>query len=162
MIYLLKTKINIWFAIFVFVILKYNTLAYNLDVNNVKIFNIPKTFNNQRGSYFGFSVALHTEGLDSILLVGAPRANSSTIKNVIEPGTVYQCSINKTCKEWIIDKSGNSEYSEWNQIKDNAWIGATIAVENKTNPRIVVCLNFLFISSYFFLYFIFFLNIINI
>ncbi|PBC26440.1 Integrin alpha-PS3 [Apis cerana cerana] len=139
MIYLLKTKINIWFAIFVFVILKYNTLAYNLDVNNVKIFNIPKTFNNQRGSYFGFSVALYTEGLDSILLVGAPRANSSTIKNVIEPGTVYQCSINKTCKEWIIDKSGNSEYSEWNQIKDNAWIGATIAVENKTNPRIVVC-----------------------
>lgn len=82
-----------------------------------------------------------------MLLVGAPRANS-IIKNVIEPGIVYH--INKSCKEWIIDKNGNGEYRVWNQIKDNAWIGATIAVENKTNPRIVVCLNSLFISSYIF------------
>lgn len=36
-------KINIWFFIFVFIILKYNILTYNLDINNVKIFNIPKT-----------------------------------------------------------------------------------------------------------------------
>lgn len=66
-----------------------------------------------------------------MLLVGAPRANSSIIKNVIEPGTVYQCSINNSCKEWIIDKNGNGEYSEWNQIKDNAWIGAIIAEKIK-------------------------------
>ncbi|XP_017761213.1 PREDICTED: integrin alpha-5-like [Eufriesea mexicana] len=128
---------------FVLIILKYDVLAYNLDVDNAKVFNVPKVLNSQRGSYFGFSVALYTDEVDSILLVGAPRANTSLIQNVIEPGTVYQCRINKRCKEWIIDKSGNGNKHEQcstiNQIKDNAWIGATIAIENKTNPRIVVC-----------------------
>ncbi|OAD54548.1 Integrin alpha-5 [Eufriesea mexicana] len=137
----LSIKINIWFSSFVLIILKYDVLAYNLDVDNAKVFNVPKVLNSQRGSYFGFSVALYTDEVDSILLVGAPRANTSLIQNVIEPGTVYQCRINKRCKEWIIDKSGNGNKHEQcstiNQIKDNAWIGATIAIENKTNPRIV-------------------------
>nr|XP_033205662.1 integrin alpha-4-like [Bombus vancouverensis nearcticus] len=142
MLYLtLSTKINIWFYSFTFIILQYSILAYNLDIDNAKIFNIPKNFSYQRGSYFGFSVALYTDGLDSVLLVGAPRANTSIIQNVIEPGTIFQCPINETCKEWIIDRSGNykEEYSTINQIEDNAWIGATIAIENKTNPTIVVC-----------------------
>lgn len=139
----LPIKINIRFFSFVLIILKYNIVAYNFDVDNAKVFNVPKISNSQRGSYFGFSVALYTDEVDSVLLVGAPRANTSTIQNVIEPGTVYQCPINQTCKEWIIDKNGNSNKHEQcstiNQIKDNAWIGATIAIENKTNPRIVVC-----------------------
>ncbi|XP_017793585.1 PREDICTED: integrin alpha-8-like [Habropoda laboriosa] len=132
----------IWFSGFIFVILKYSTLAYNLDVDNAKVFSVPIILNNQRGSYFGYSVALYTSGENSILLVGAPRANTSAVQGVIEPGTVYQCPVNDTCKEWIIDKTGNGwykQYSDIYQIKDNAWIGATIALENKTNPRIVIC-----------------------
>ncbi|KOX74851.1 Integrin alpha-8 [Melipona quadrifasciata] len=121
--------------------LPYNVLAYNLNIDNAKVFNIPKVFNHQRGSYFGFSIALYTDGQDSVLLVSAPRANTSIIENVIEPGTVFQCPINEACKEWIIDRRNDNykQYSTINQIKDNAWIGATIAVENKTNPKIVVC-----------------------
>lgn len=146
------TKINIRFYNFALIILQYNVLAYNLNTDNAKVFNIPQVFNHQRGSYFGFSVALYTDGQNSVLLVSAPRANTSIIKNVIEPGTVFQCPINETCKEWIIDRRNDNykQYSTINQIKNNAWIGATIAVENKTNPKIVVCKNLYFSFHNFF------------
>ena len=88
-----------------------------------------------------------------MLLVGAPRANTSIVENVIEPGTVFQCPINKTCKEWIIDRRRNDKYKQYpmiNQIKDNAWIGATIAVENKINTKIVVCKICISLFIYFF------------
>lgn len=132
--------------VFACAILNCNVLAYNLDVDNVKVFNVPATINYQRGSYFGYSVALYTNGEDSVILVGAPRANTSSLQGVIEPGTVYQCPINDTCKEWCIDKTRNGWHKRHptiNQIKDRAWIGATIAMENKTNPRIVVRSNLL-------------------
>lgn len=138
----LSNRFNGYFSIFLFISFKYNISIYNLDVNNAKLFNIPKTSKHQGGSCFGFSVALYTNDEDSVLLVGAPTANSSAIQRVIEPGAVFQCSINNACKEWIIDDTE----SDWcggehviNQNKNNAWIGATIAVENRTDPKVVVC-----------------------
>ncbi|XP_015431891.1 PREDICTED: integrin alpha-5-like, partial [Dufourea novaeangliae] len=116
---------------------------YNLDVHSVQIRNAFSTpYSKQRGSYFGYSIAFYVNGNDSILLVGAPRANVSTLQGVIEPGTVYQCPLNNACKEWHIDETGNGQHKHIyreKQSKDNAWIGATIAVENKNSPRIVIC-----------------------
>lgn len=131
-----------WLFGLTLVMLKYNVLTYNLDINNAKVFNNPTILNYKRGSYFGFSVALYTNKEESVLLIGAPRANSSTIQDAIETGTVYQCPINDTCKEWNVDKTGNNQHkqkSNVSQFKNNAWIGATIAVENTIDPRIVVC-----------------------
>lgn len=143
----LSIKFHICLSSFTYVILRHSVLAYNLDVNNVKVFDVPTTLNHKRGSYFGYSVALYASGEDSVLLVGAPRANSSTIESVIEPGAVYQCPTNGTCKEWIIDDTGNhwklQSYEAIYQIKDNAWIGATIAIENRSDPAVVVCSDFM-------------------
>ncbi|XP_076235049.1 integrin alpha-5 [Calliopsis andreniformis] len=138
---LLSKKFNVCFLNFVLLILRHDVLTYNLDVDNVKVFSIPKT-SNYKGNYFGFSVALYTNGEDSILLVGAPRANSSATEHIIEPGTVYQCPINGTCKEWIIDdieSTRNTQKPSINEVRDHAWIGATIAIENKTDAKVVIC-----------------------
>ncbi|XP_032691162.1 integrin alpha-9-like isoform X2 [Odontomachus brunneus] len=129
--------------VIVLIILRYNPLAYNINSRSVQIFNYPVTASSlRRGSYFGFSVALYAGTDNSLVLVGAPRANSTRLHNVKEPGTVFQCAMNGVCKEWLVDQSVNGVYPRnrrIKQIKDNAWIGATIAVENKTIARVVVC-----------------------
>ncbi|XP_076290000.1 integrin alpha-5 isoform X2 [Lasioglossum baleicum] len=117
---------NIWLCTLIMV------RPYNLDVDNAKIFDVPKNVYHKRGSYFGFSVAFYKNGEHSILLVGAPRANRSATSSVTEPGCVYQCPISSTCTEWNIN-------NQHKMIQNNTWIGATIAVENKTDPRIMVC-----------------------
>lgn len=135
--------------IFVLTIVRYSPSAYNIDLNSAEVFRNPVSLlSYKRDSYFGFSVALYVGANESVLLVGAPRANSSELQFVTEPGTVFQCKINDVqngCKEWPIDKTENGPRKEvMSQIKDNAWIGATIAVQNKTEARVVVCYQFIF------------------
>lgn len=124
---------------FILTILQYNSSAYNIDSRGAKIFSDPARVLGTHSSYFGFSVALYAGEESSMLLVGAPRANSNELKNVKEPGVVYACKMDGVCKEWVIDKSGNGLHKFVNQIKDGAWIGATIAVQNETEARVVVC-----------------------
>lgn len=122
--------------------------AYNVDVDNAKIFHYPKDNNeNVRKNYFGFSVALYVDENfleNSLILVGAPRANVSQIKTVIEPGSIFKCSIqsNESCKEWILDSTedGDIKFRSLTavQLRDNAWTGATIAVKSGINPTVVV------------------------
>ncbi|KAL6264540.1 hypothetical protein P5V15_004645 [Pogonomyrmex californicus] len=124
------------------VIVTHNSLAYNINLLNAKIFKDPVHRSNGRGSYFGFSVALYAGAKESLLLVGAPRANSSELPFVTEPGTVFKCTMNGMCREWVIDRTGNGPHPREkliNQIKNNAWIGATIAVQNETEARVMVC-----------------------
>lgn len=135
---------------FVLTIVRHNPLAYNINFLNAEVFRDPsRASSSERRSYFGFSVALYANAKESLVLVGAPRANSSALPLVTEPGTVFKCAPNNTCKEWVIDKTGNGRYSydklNVNQIKDNAWIGATIvAGKNKEAARIVVRSRFFF------------------
>lgn len=127
--------------ILILTIVQHSPLAYNIDVLNAKVYDDPTRALDGRRSYFGFSVALYTSPKESLLLVGAPRANSSELPMVTEPGTVFKCAMNGVCGEWVIDKTGNGPHPRErliNQLKDNAWIGATVVVENKTEPRVVV------------------------
>lgn len=118
---------------------RHSPSAYNINSRDAKVFRDPAFAG--RKSYFGYSVALYAGADESLLLVGAPRANSSEIPAVMEPGIVFKCEMKSdTCREWSIDKSGNGRYNaEINEIKNNSWIGATIAVENKTEAMVVVC-----------------------
>ncbi|XP_012523377.1 integrin alpha-PS4 [Monomorium pharaonis] len=124
------------------IIMQHNPSAYNINTFSAKIFRNPMHVSTGRRNYFGFSVALYVGTSESLLLVGAPRANSSGLPFVTEPGTVFKCSMNGVCKEWVIDRTGNGPHPRErliNQIKDNAWIGATIAVQNNTKARVMVC-----------------------
>ncbi|XP_011872800.1 PREDICTED: integrin alpha pat-2-like [Vollenhovia emeryi] len=137
---LVRSRVPI--LIFVLAILQRNPSAYNINSLDAEVFRDPMRVPGERGSYFGFSVALYVGANESLLLVGAPRANSSELPYVTEPGTVFKCAMNGVCKEWVMDKTGNGPRPRErfvNQIKDNAWIGATIAVQNKTVARVMVC-----------------------
>ena len=145
--------------IFVLAILQHNSSAYNINTLNAQIFRNPVHVPTGRGSYFGFSVAFYVGADKSLLLVGAPRANSSGLPFVTEPGTVFKCAMNGVCKEWVMDKTGNGPHPRErliNQIKDNAWIGATIAVQNNTKAKVMVryCLCFISIIIGYYLKFL--------
>ncbi|XP_076379029.1 integrin alpha-8 [Megalopta genalis] len=127
---------NIWF--FILVMIKHTAFPYNLDVDNTKIFNIPKNFN-KRASYFGFSVAFYENEINSILLVGAPRANVSAKQNLNEPGCVYTCPIRSKCTQWDITDQYTRKQHLYDISINASWVGATIAVEKKVNPSIMVC-----------------------
>ncbi|KAK2575747.1 hypothetical protein KPH14_003637 [Odynerus spinipes] len=121
-----------------------NTLAYNLDITNAIIFALPQRLPNGRNSYFGYATALYTSSTNvSAVLIGAPRANTSYHRSVLEPGTVYVCLLNNECKEWNLDKSENEHYNPDNpyirQIRNNSWTGAVIVTQNRPDPRIMVC-----------------------
>lgn len=139
--------IRVQILIFILAILQHNPSAYNINLLDAKVFRDPVHASNGRGSYFGFSVALYASANESLLLVGAPRANSSELPFVTEPGTVFKCTMNGACKEWVMDKTGNGPRENLiNQIKDNAWIGATIAIDNRTEARVMVCYCLFFVS----------------
>lgn len=132
-------------VVLILTILRHDPSAFNIDWRGARVFDDPMRVPGARGSYFGYSVALYADANSSLLLVGAPRANSSELPHVREPGVVYACRMNGMCKEWTIDRSRNDPYKE---IKNDAWIGATIAVQNETQARVVVhCYSFS--STYF-------------
>ncbi|KAK0097117.1 hypothetical protein PV326_003224 [Microctonus aethiopoides] len=114
--------------------------AYNLNIDKAKIFSHPHKYSHNRGSYFGFTVALYNSPnyKDQSVLVGAPRANT-TQTLVIEPGTVYKCMLNSNCNEWQLDNTFAEKYDSGTVIRDHSWLGASMSVENIENPRVVVC-----------------------
>ncbi|XP_015609620.1 integrin alpha-PS5 [Cephus cinctus] len=132
---------NWWFGLWL-IILPISTLGYNLDVHSAIIYADPSKSVENRSSYFGFSVALYprtTYDSKAVILIGAPRGNSSGALSVTEPGVVYRCFVEGDCKEWVLDVSKNGKLNNIIQNKDNAWIGASIAVKNTTSPKVVVC-----------------------
>lgn len=145
------SRFRVQILIFVLAIPQHNPSAYNINPLDVEIFRDPRHVSSERASYFGFSVALYVGADESLLLVGAPRANSSELPYVMEPGTVFKCVMNGVCREWVMDKTGNGPHPRErliNQIKDNAWIGATIAVQNKTEARVMVRFRLFFCISH--------------
>ena len=126
-----------------------SSMAYNLDVDRAKIYEDPSFRGTARNSYFGYSVALYVSDKETILLVGAPKANSSRKADVgvVEPGAVFKCSIkqsNTSCEEWLFDASVPAKLLEntcnWQikQNRSNSWLGASIAVTDTSSPKIAV------------------------
>ena len=146
-----RSLIKMWYFLLWSIV---NSLAYNIDLENAHIFTDPKGETiNERKSYFGFSVALYTDSNaweKSLILVGAPRANVSRVKTVIEPGSVFKCPVfsSEPCKEWILDLTEDGDIKFRNritsQLRDNAWNGANIAIKNGTNPTVVVFIRLIF------------------
>ncbi|KAI4497467.1 hypothetical protein M0802_007478 [Mischocyttarus mexicanus] len=126
-----------WLCGFFFTIFLSNTLAYNLNIINATVFTIPPKSKGSRSSYFGYSTALYNIGKDvSGVLIGAPRANTSNLQFILEPGTTYMCLLNNVCKEWIVDKSKDTT----TENRNNSWIGAVVMTENNgINSKVLVC-----------------------
>ncbi|CAG5128049.1 unnamed protein product, partial [Candidula unifasciata] len=117
-------------------------LSFNVDTDNSIVFKGP------RNSFFGYSVAILENSQGTWLLVGAPRANDSSLPGVYQPGAVFQCNwqYRSSCQHVFIDDIGNEKQviEKWKNItvqhsKDNQWMGASVDVNIHGDSRVTVC-----------------------
>ncbi|XP_070783240.1 integrin alpha-3b [Enoplosus armatus] len=109
-------------------------------------FNIDERFpvvkeGKTKGSFFGFSVALHqqTEGSRKyLLLAGAPKEKAASLQNVNETGAVYSCPIttdtNDCSRMDLVSTTNPSEMVE------GMWLGVTVASQRgQPSGRVLAC-----------------------
>uniref|UniRef100_A0A8K9UL47 Integrin alpha-2 domain-containing protein n=1 Tax=Oncorhynchus mykiss TaxID=8022 RepID=A0A8K9UL47_ONCMY len=99
------------------------TTCFNLDIDKPYVFSGPE------GSYFGFSVDFFQPDAKSNILIGAPKANTSSASTVVERGAVYTCPWQKSsdCTQVQFDNTGEYRRSGLQmEFKSNQWFGATV------------------------------------
>uniref|UniRef100_A0A4W6ETZ6 Integrin, alpha V n=1 Tax=Lates calcarifer TaxID=8187 RepID=A0A4W6ETZ6_LATCA len=93
--------------------------SFNLDVDKPSVYSGPE------GSYFGFSVDFFKPPDASSalnVLIGAPRANTSSSSSVVERGAVYSCPWrSSSCQQLQFDNSGAQM-----EFKSKQWFGASV------------------------------------
>ncbi|XP_076008026.1 integrin alpha-3b isoform X2 [Genypterus blacodes] len=109
-------------------------------------FNIDERFpvikeGKTRGSFFGFSVALHkqTQGSSKyLLLTGAPKEKALSLPNVNETGAVYSCPITMEtadCSRMDLVSSTNPS-----EMVEGMWLGVTVASQRDQQAgRVLAC-----------------------
>ncbi|XP_063282280.1 integrin alpha-7 isoform X1 [Pelobates fuscus] len=108
--------------------------AFNLDVKNTIIKD------GEKGSFFGFSVALHKQLRPdpmSWLLVGAPQASALPTQHANRTGGLYQCPLTAEpgeCTRVDID----SDVDTSRESKENQWLGVTVKSQGP-GGKIVTC-----------------------
>ncbi|XP_030052652.1 integrin alpha-7 isoform X2 [Microcaecilia unicolor] len=108
--------------------------AFNLDVTDTLLRD------GDKGSLFGFSVALHRQLRPypfSWILVGAPQALALADQGAIRTGGLFACPLNSEnldCYRLLID-SGVDDSKE---SKENQWLGVTVKSQG-AGGKIVTC-----------------------
>ncbi|KAJ8004490.1 hypothetical protein DPEC_G00136820 [Dallia pectoralis] len=100
--------------------------GFNLDIQK------PYVFSGPTGSYFGFSVDFF---MQSSILIGAPRANTTSASTVVERGAVYTCPWQLTggCTQVPFDNTDDRKNDAGIQMefKSNQWFGASVRSEGE-------------------------------
>ncbi|KAE8284387.1 Integrin alpha-3 CD49 antigen-like family member C Galactoprotein B3 [Larimichthys crocea] len=109
-------------------------------------FNIDERFpvikeGQTKGSFFGFSVALHEQTLGSkkyLLLAGAPKEKPISLRNVNETGAVYSCPITTHTSDCSrMDLVSTTSPSE---MVEGMWLGVTVASQREQPAgRVLAC-----------------------
>ncbi|XP_068161196.1 integrin alpha-3b [Antennarius striatus] len=109
-------------------------------------FNIDERFpvikqGKTKGSFFGFSVALHQQSEGSrkyLLLAGAPKEKAFSLQNVNETGAVYSCPITTDATDCSrMDLISTTNPSE---MVEGMWLGVTVASQRQqTAGRVLAC-----------------------
>ncbi|CAI4226617.1 unnamed protein product [Auanema sp. JU1783] len=126
--------------------------TFNIDIHS------PLNKFGPENSYFGYSVAQHYSRDKSVILVGAPRAQSRQV-GTTQAGAIYSCPINthskKGGKEWCSlvnaeyeEESGYSKTPDMTSVqgkqfhylgKDGQLLGAVVASQAVKGGNAVVC-----------------------
>ncbi|XP_034549290.1 integrin alpha-V isoform X2 [Notolabrus celidotus] len=100
--------------------------CFNLDVDKPSVYSGPE------GSYFGFSVDFFKTSTNqkSNVLIGAPRANTSSPSTVVERGAVYSCpwAGSPSCQQLVFDSTDDRVNTEGSpmEFKSKQWFGASV------------------------------------
>ncbi|XP_031573878.1 integrin alpha-9-like isoform X2 [Actinia tenebrosa] len=140
-------------ALLVIATVPWNLDAFNVDTSKAQIFSPPSGY---KGSYFGYSVALHSYSTDKWLLVGAPLSNvsdlasSSSSLSLKNYGAIFKCKVPSSSPSCIyipIDNTANEKRqgrlnNQPTQLemetKQNQWLGAVLESTGK-NGKVVTC-----------------------
>ncbi|XP_030629730.1 integrin alpha-3b [Chanos chanos] len=114
----------------------YTCCGFNIDVR-FPVIKEGKT----KGSFFGFSVAMHhqTEGTKRyLLLAGAPKETAPTLPTVNETGAVYACPISTDQNDCTrMDLVTSTDPSE---MVEGMWLGVTVASQREQpSGRVLAC-----------------------
>uniref|UniRef100_A0A3B4TGA5 Integrin, alpha 3b n=1 Tax=Seriola dumerili TaxID=41447 RepID=A0A3B4TGA5_SERDU len=92
-----------------------------------------------KGSFFGFSVALHQQTGGSkkyLLLAGAPKEKAQSLQNVNETGAVYSCpltTVSNDCTRMDLVTSPS-------EMVEGMWLGVTVASQrDQPGGRVLAC-----------------------
>uniref|UniRef100_A0A3B4WC29 Integrin, alpha 3b n=1 Tax=Seriola lalandi dorsalis TaxID=1841481 RepID=A0A3B4WC29_SERLL len=92
-----------------------------------------------KGSFFGFSVALHQQTGGSkkyLLLAGAPKEKAQSLQNVNETGAVYSCpltTLSNDCTRMDLVTSPS-------EMVEGMWLGVTVASQrDQPGGRVLAC-----------------------
>ncbi|KAK4312791.1 hypothetical protein Pmani_015803 [Petrolisthes manimaculis] len=110
--------------------------CFNLEAREALVIPFPGQ-QQDRSPYFGIALALQKQRDDPAarLIVGAPRANSSTFEpGIKEPGAVFRCSLDGLkCDELKMDPDyGNGNYRQtygrktYKNYKPGGWVGGAM------------------------------------
>uniref|UniRef100_A0A672IUD5 Integrin alpha-3-like n=1 Tax=Salarias fasciatus TaxID=181472 RepID=A0A672IUD5_SALFA len=109
--------------------------GFNID-ERFPVIKVGKT----KGSFFGFSVALHEQTVGSrkhLLLAGAPKERSQSLPNVNETGAVYSCPV--TANPGDCSRMDLVTTSKLDMV-EGMWLGVTVASQRaKPGGRVLAC-----------------------
>ncbi|XP_058045387.1 integrin alpha-4 [Ahaetulla prasina] len=111
---------------------------YNLDTRS------PLVFEGLNGTWFGYSVLLHSFGTSRWLIAGAPKASWPSNSSVVNPGAIFRCQIGNNPKRdceilQVGDPKGERCGKTCTEERDNQWLGVSLARQPGENGSIVVC-----------------------
>ena len=116
--------------------------SYNLDLTVPVVKQDPT---GQTESYFGYSLAQHVKNgyqqdgtpvYSRVLLVGAPRRNTTLDGNKVRTGAAYQCPITSAMDDC---SSIDIELPTRDADNEDQWLGVSVASQAKPDGRAVVC-----------------------
>ncbi|NWZ19516.1 ITA4 protein, partial [Asarcornis scutulata] len=111
---------------------------YNLDTRHSLLFR------GGTGTFFGYSVLLHSHGEERWLVAGAPRASWPANSSVDSPGAIFRCRIGSNprgqCEQLQLgNPNGERCGKTCVEERDNQWLGVSLSRQPKENGSIVAC-----------------------
>ncbi|KAK4297283.1 hypothetical protein Pmani_030290 [Petrolisthes manimaculis] len=112
------------------------TASFNLDAKLRIPLSNPQQDNDDRESYFGYTVALHSSaGNSAWAFIGAPRANGSSNPDVTEEGALYRCRLwgNQNvglCERVPVGTKGIDGPQGYRELKSFNWLGGSLDVSS--------------------------------
>ncbi|XP_047666119.1 integrin alpha-7 isoform X5 [Tachysurus fulvidraco] len=126
--------LQITLRVCVFMLLWSCVYAFNLETTDTL------SKEGEHGSFFGFSLALHTQTTphrQSWILVGAPRARGLGHLRHTHTGALYRCPI--TAEEFDCERVDiDGDVSLDRESKDNQWLGVTVKSQG-IGGKVVTC-----------------------
>ncbi|GAB6022871.1 hypothetical protein CHUAL_006968 [Chamberlinius hualienensis] len=122
------------FVLLILTVIAGSVFSFNVDVD------YPIPFEGPQSSFFGFSTALLNSSNRFWIIVGAPKANASSVGGSYQPGLIFKCPLDQLSNIAACTVLNlNPGDSGLKYIKDNSWLGVSVDATSFNKGSIVAC-----------------------